>query len=60
MLNIKEKWQISSGIIELIVKNISEFSYQVCAEIINNMTGLSISEVTIWNIVQQLGEDIKQ
>ena len=27
---------------------------------INNMTGLSISGVVVWNIVQQLGEEIKQ
>ena len=27
---------------------------------INNMTGLSISGVAVWNIVQQLGEEIKQ
>lgn len=60
MLHIKEKGQISSGIIELIVKNIAEVSYRVCAEMINNMTGLTISGVAVWNIVQQLGEDIKQ
>lgn len=60
MLHIKEKGQISGGIIELIVKNISEVSYRVCAEMINNMTGLSISGVAVWNIVQQLGKDIKQ
>ena len=60
MLNIKEKGQISGGIIELIVKNIAEVSYRVCAEMINNMTGLSISGVAVWNIVQQLGEDIKK
>ena len=60
LLNIKEVGQVSGGIIELIVKNISEVSYRVCAEMINNMTGLSISGVAVWNIVQQLGEDIKQ
>jgi hypothetical protein len=60
MLNIKEKGQVSGGIIELIVKNIAEVSYRVCAEMINNMTGLSISGVAVWNIVQQLGEEIKQ
>ena len=27
---------------------------------INNMTGLTISGVAVWNIVQQLGEEIKQ
>ena len=60
LLHIKEMGQISSGIIELIVKNIAEVSYRVCAEMINNMTGLSISGVAVWNIVQQLGEEIKQ
>lgn len=60
LLHIKEMGQISSGIIELVVKNIAEVSYRVCAEMINNMTGLSISGVAVWNIVQQLGEEIKQ
>ena len=60
LLHIKEMGQISSGIIELIVKNIAEVSYRVCAEMINNMTGLTISGVAVWNIVQQLGEEIKQ
>lgn len=60
LLNIKEMGQVSSGIIELIVKNISEVSYRVCAEMINNMTGLSISGVSVWNIIQNLGEEIKQ
>lgn len=60
MLHIKEIGQVSGGIIDLIVKNISEVSYRVCAEMINNMTGLSISGVAVWNIVQQLGENIKQ
>ena len=60
LLNIKEMGQVSGGIIELVVKNISEVSYRVCAEMINNMTGLSISGVAVWNIVQKLGEEIKE
>lgn len=60
LLHIKEMGQVSGGIIEIIVKNIAEVSYRVCAEMINNMTGLSISGVAVWNIVQQLGEEIKQ
>lgn len=60
LLHIKEIGQVSGGIIDLIVKNISEVSYRVCAEMINNMTGLSISGVAVWNIVQKLGEEIKQ
>ena len=58
VLNMKKIGQVSGGIIELIVKNISEVSYRVCAEMINNMRGLSISEVAVWNIVQQLGEEM--
>ncbi len=60
LLNIKEMGQVSGGIIELVVKNISEVSYRVCAEMISNMTGLSISGVGVWNIIQNLGEEIKQ
>lgn len=59
-LNIKEMGQVSGGIIDLVVKNISEVSYKVCAEMITNTTGLSISNVGVWNIVQKLGEEIKQ
>lgn len=60
LLNIKEIGQVSGGIIDLVVKNISEVSFRVCAEMIKNMTGLSISGVGVWNIVQKLGEEIKQ
>ena len=48
--------QVSGEIIELVVKNISEVSYRVCAEMISKMTGLSISGVGVWNIVQKLGK----
>lgn len=60
LLNIKEMGQVSGGIIDLVVKNITEVSYRVCAEMINSMTGLSISGVAVWNIVQKLGEEIKE
>lgn len=60
ILGIKEIGQVSGGIIELVAQNISEVSYRVCAEMINNMTGLSISGVAVWNIVQKLGEEIKK
>jgi len=60
LLKIKEIGQVSGGIIDLVIKNISEVSFRVCAEMINNMTGLTISGVAVWNIVQKLGEEIKQ
>ena len=60
ILGIKEIGQVSGGIIEIVAQNISEVSYRVCAEMISKMTGLSISGVGVWNIVQKLGEEIKQ
>lgn len=60
ILKIKEIGQVSGGIIDLVVKNIAEVSYRACAEIITKMTGLSISSVGVWNIIQELGERIKQ
>ena len=60
MLNIKEIGQISGGIIDIVVKNITEVSYRACADIITKMTGLSISGVGVWNIIQELGKRIKQ
>lgn len=60
ILGIKEIGQVSRGIIELVAQNISEVSYRVCAEMINNMTGLSISGIAVCNIVQKLGKEIKQ
>ena len=60
ILNIKEIGQVSGGIVEFIAQNIKEVSYRACAEMISNMTGLSISSVGVWNIVQKLGEQIKQ
>lgn len=59
-LKIKEIGQVSGGIIDIVAKNISEVSYRVCAEMLDSMTGLSISGVGVWNIVQKLGEEIKQ
>lgn len=52
--------QGSGGIIELVAQNISEVSYRICAEMISKMTGLTTSGVGVWNIVQKLGEEIKQ
>ena len=39
-------------------KNIGEFSYWVCSEMINNMSDLFISAVAVYNIVQLLGEEM--
>lgn len=59
LLEINKIGQFSSGLIELIVKNISEVSYRACAETINSFTGITVSGAGIWQIIQKLGEEIK-
>ena len=58
-LEIKGIGEVSEGIINIIIDNIKELSYRACAKAISEMTGLEISSVAIWNIVQDLGEQIK-
>jgi len=58
-LEINKVGQYSSGLIDLIVKNIKEVSYRACAEVINNCTGITATGVSIWNVVQKLGQEIK-
>lgn len=59
-LEIKGVGEVSEGVIELVVDNIKELSYRACAKNISEATGISISSVAIWNIIQSLGEQIKQ
>lgn len=59
-LEIKGIGEISEGVINLIVDNIKELSYRSCAKVISDATGISISSVAIWNIIQSLGEQIKE
>lgn len=59
-LEVKGIGEVSEGVIELVVDNIKELSYRACAKTISNATGISISSVAIWNIIQSLGEQIKK
>lgn len=59
-LNIKQVGLVSAGVVDLIVENISEVSYRTCAKEITNMTGLSISAIGVWNVVQKMGKRIKE
>lgn len=59
-LGIKGVGEISENVIELIIDTIKELSYRACAETISNATGISISGVAIWNIIQFLGNQIKE
>ncbi len=51
---------VSEGLIELIVKNISELSYRACSTMIEECTGTTLSSVAIWNIIQSLGIKISE
>ena len=59
-LEIKKIGLFSGGVIDLIVKNIKEVSYRATAENINNCTGLDVSAVGTWNVVQDVAEKIKK
>lgn len=60
MLALKKVGQFSSGLIDLVVKNIKEMSFRSTAKNISNCTGLDVSGAGIWNIIQKLGEEIKR
>jgi hypothetical protein len=51
---------VSEGLIELIIKNISELSYRACSKMIEDCTGMSLSSVAIWNIIQNIGIKIAE
>ena len=59
-LGIKGIGDVSENVIELIVDTIKELSYRACATTVSNATGISISCVAIWNIIQSLGKQIKE
>lgn len=59
-LGIKGIGDVSENVIELIVDTIKELSYRACATTVSNATGISISSVAIWNIIQSLGKQIKE
>ena len=52
--------QVSEGLIQLIIKNISEMSYRACSRMIEECTGMTLSSVAIWNIIQSLGIKIAE
>ncbi len=51
---------VSEGLIQLIIKNISELSYRACSRMIEECTGMTLSSVAIWNIIQSLGIKIAE
>ena len=51
---------VSEGLIEMIIKNISELSYRACSRMIEECTGMTLSSVAVWNIIQNLGTKISE
>ena len=51
---------ISTNMSELLVKAITELSYRECAAKVSEMTGQSISAMGVWNVIQQLGEKVRE
>ena len=49
---------ISTNMAELLVKGITEMSYQECAAKVSGMTSQSISAMGVWNVIQALGEKV--
>lgn len=59
-LNTKGVGNVSEHIVDIIINNIKDLSYRACARTINEATGISISGVAIWNIIQNLGLEIEK
>ena len=59
-LKTKSVGNVSEQVIELIVNNIKDLSYRLCAKTISDTTGISLSGVAVWNIIQSLGSDIEK
>lgn len=49
---------ISTNMAELMVKSVTEMSYRESAAKVTEMTGLSISDMGVWNVIQALGEKV--
>lgn len=49
---------ISINMSELLVKGITELSYQECAAKVSEMTVLRISSIGVWNVMQALGKKV--
>lgn len=49
---------ISTNMAEFFVSSITEMSYRECAAKVSRMTGLSISAMGVWNVIQALGAKV--
>lgn len=60
MLNLKRYGKITEEVVELMLKYIQDNSYRKTAEIINDITGLSITGSCVWYIIQKIGQELKE
>ncbi|RRD67315.1 MULTISPECIES: UPF0236 family transposase-like protein, partial [unclassified Desulfovibrio] len=57
-LNMKNVGLFSEQVSTLLIEGITELSYRECSKKISEMTGLSISPMGVWNVVQAIGEKL--
>ncbi len=60
MLELDHVGFISTNMMDLLVKSVTEMSYRQTAEKVSEMTGQSISAMGVWNVIQALGEKVRQ
>ena len=57
-LNMKNVGLFSEHVSRLLIEGITELSYRECSKKISEMTGLSVSAMGVWNVVQTIGEKL--
>lgn len=59
MLNMKTIGKMSGTLVEKALENVSIASYRKSARNVTNLTGQSISQGAIWNLVQEFGKKLE-
>jgi hypothetical protein len=59
-INLDTIGKMSSNLVHRITETVTECSYRATSEIVSSMTGQSISHGGAWNIVQNIGEKIRE
>ena len=59
ILNLRQYGKLTESVVEIILRYIQDSSYRKTAQIVNEITGLEISATCVWNIVQKVGNMLK-
>lgn len=59
-VDLKGYGKFSIGVVELMLKYITDNSYRKTANIINDITGLKITGSAVWNVIQTVGNNLKE